>query len=70
MSVIFYLQAALHPEQMVTGKEDAANIYARGHYTIGKEGLTIFFNNYPAGVLFQAPGRKPASPGMSCFLFL
>uniref|UniRef100_A0A0N5B9J4 Tubulin alpha chain n=1 Tax=Strongyloides papillosus TaxID=174720 RepID=A0A0N5B9J4_STREA len=26
-----------HPEQMITGKEDAANNYARGHYTIGKE---------------------------------
>ena len=26
-----------HPEQMVNGKEDAANNYARGHYTIGKE---------------------------------
>ena len=26
-----------HPEQMVTGKEDAANNYARGHYTVGKE---------------------------------
>ena len=26
-----------HPEQMVTGKEDAANNYARGFYTIGKE---------------------------------
>ncbi|CAG2107304.1 unnamed protein product, partial [Medioppia subpectinata] len=25
------------PEQLITGKEDAANIYARGHYTIGKE---------------------------------
>nr|KAG5688348.1 hypothetical protein BaRGS_027890 [Batillaria attramentaria] len=25
-----------HPEQLVTGKEDAANNYARGHYTIGK----------------------------------
>ena len=24
-----------HPEQMITGKEDAANNYARGHYTIG-----------------------------------
>ena len=23
--------------QLVTGKEDAANNYARGHYTIGKE---------------------------------
>ncbi|XP_026976589.1 tubulin alpha-1D chain-like [Sagmatias obliquidens] len=25
------------PEQLITGKEDAANNYARGHYTIGKE---------------------------------
>ncbi|EPX72801.1 tubulin alpha 1 [Schizosaccharomyces octosporus yFS286] len=26
-----------HPEQMVSGKEDASNNYARGHYTVGKE---------------------------------
>uniref|UniRef100_A0A8B9BQX4 Uncharacterized protein n=1 Tax=Anser brachyrhynchus TaxID=132585 RepID=A0A8B9BQX4_9AVES len=26
-----------HPEQLISGKEDAANNYARGHYTIGKE---------------------------------
>ena len=26
-----------HPEQLVTGKEDAANNYARGHYSIGRE---------------------------------
>ena len=26
-----------HPEQLIWGKEDAANNYARGHYTIGKE---------------------------------
>ena len=26
-----------HPEQMVSGKEDEANNYARGHYTVGKE---------------------------------
>jgi len=26
-----------HPEQMINGKQDAANNYARGHYTIGKE---------------------------------
>uniref|UniRef100_A0A286Y255 Tubulin/FtsZ 2-layer sandwich domain-containing protein n=1 Tax=Cavia porcellus TaxID=10141 RepID=A0A286Y255_CAVPO len=26
-----------HPEQLITGKEDAASNYARGHYTIGKE---------------------------------
>ncbi|XP_041370356.1 uncharacterized protein LOC121384161 [Gigantopelta aegis] len=26
-----------HPEQLITGKEDAANNYARGHYSVGKE---------------------------------
>jgi len=26
-----------HPNQLITGKEDAANNYARGHYTIGRE---------------------------------
>lgn len=26
-----------HPEQLITGKEDAANNYARGHYSIGSE---------------------------------
>ncbi|KAI4561295.1 hypothetical protein MJG53_012358 [Ovis ammon polii x Ovis aries] len=26
-----------HPEQLITGKEDAARNYAQGHYTIGKE---------------------------------
>ena len=30
-----------HPEQLITGKEDAANNYARGHYTVGE---TICFN--------------------------
>jgi len=25
-----------HPEQLICGKEDAANNYARGHYTVGK----------------------------------
>ena len=28
---------------MITGKEDAANNYARGHYTIGKEQIEVFF---------------------------
>ena len=27
----------LHPEQLFSGKEDAADYVARGHYTIGKE---------------------------------
>ncbi|XP_037938897.1 tubulin alpha-8 chain-like [Teleopsis dalmanni] len=26
-----------HPEQLINGKEDAANNYGRGHYTVGKE---------------------------------
>ncbi|KAK0157561.1 hypothetical protein PV328_011290 [Microctonus aethiopoides] len=26
-----------HPEQLISGKEDAANNYARGHYSLGKE---------------------------------
>jgi tubulin alpha len=30
-----------HPEQLLSGKEDAANNYARGHYTVGKEILDL-----------------------------
>ena len=30
-------RSLFHPDQLITGKEDAANNYARGHYTIGKE---------------------------------
>ncbi len=30
-----------HPDQLITGKEDAANNYARGHYTIGKEQIDV-----------------------------
>ncbi|GAU27969.1 hypothetical protein TSUD_146870 [Trifolium subterraneum] len=26
-----------HPEQLISGKEDAANNFARGHYTVGKQ---------------------------------
>ncbi|KAJ3533909.1 hypothetical protein NMY22_g7140 [Coprinellus aureogranulatus] len=30
-------RSLFHPDTLVTGKEDAASNYARGHYTIGKE---------------------------------
>jgi tubulin alpha len=30
-------RSLFHPEHMITGKEDASNNYARGHYTVGKE---------------------------------
>jgi len=33
-----------HPEQLISGKEDAANNYARGHYTIGKELIDTVLN--------------------------
>jgi tubulin alpha len=53
-----------HPELLISGKEDAANNYARGHYTIGKEILdgtldkirrvlvwkTFFFYRLPAAI--------------------
>ncbi|KAL9712946.1 alpha-tubulin [Leucoagaricus gongylophorus] len=30
-------RSLFHPEALIAGKEDAANNYARGHYTVGKE---------------------------------
>ncbi|KAI0989759.1 hypothetical protein GJ496_007200 [Pomphorhynchus laevis] len=33
-----------HPEQLITGKEDAANNYARGHYTVGKSMIDTLTN--------------------------
>ena len=30
-----------HPDQVINGKEDAANNYARGHYTVGKDMLEL-----------------------------
>eukprot|EP00486_Rosalina_sp_Unknown_P008139 CAMPEP_0201591484 /NCGR_PEP_ID=MMETSP0190_2-20130828/189653_1 /ASSEMBLY_ACC=CAM_ASM_000263 /TAXON_ID=37353 /ORGANISM="Rosalina sp." /LENGTH=353 /DNA_ID=CAMNT_0048049845 /DNA_START=107 /DNA_END=1164 /DNA_ORIENTATION=- len=34
--------AMYHPEFMISGKEDAANNFARGHYTVGKEKIEKF----------------------------
>lgn len=34
-------RSLFHPETLVTGKEDAANNYARGHYTVGKELIDV-----------------------------
>lgn len=31
------LKKLFHPELLLSGKEDAANNYARGHYTVGKD---------------------------------
>ena len=37
-------RSLFHPEQLMTGKEDAANNYARGHYTIGKEIIDLLLD--------------------------
>lgn len=34
-----------HPEQLISGKEDAANNYARGHYTVGREIIELVLNS-------------------------
>ena len=36
-----YLFVSDHPEQLISDKEDAANNYARGHYTIGKQVIDL-----------------------------
>lgn len=33
-----------HPSQLITGKEDAANNYARGYYTIGKSIIDLILD--------------------------
>ncbi|KAK8739597.1 hypothetical protein OTU49_003418 [Cherax quadricarinatus] len=34
-----------HPELLISGKEDAANNYARGHYTVGKEIIDVVLDH-------------------------
>uniref|UniRef100_A0A3Q3WSB6 Tubulin alpha chain n=1 Tax=Mola mola TaxID=94237 RepID=A0A3Q3WSB6_MOLML len=36
-TVVGQYKELFHPEQLISGKEDAANNYARGHYTVGKD---------------------------------
>merc|ERR1711943_171591 len=38
-----------HPEQLISGKEDAANNYARGHYTVGKEVVDLVLDRLRKG---------------------
>ncbi|KAL0268733.1 UNVERIFIED_CONTAM: hypothetical protein PYX00_010555 [Menopon gallinae] len=50
-----------HPQQLISGKEDAANNYARGHYTIGKEMVDI--------VTDQTRKLSDACDGLQGFFF-
>jgi hypothetical protein len=49
-----------HPEQLISGKEDAANNFARGHYTIGKKSL-IFASTESESSLINALVFKASS---------
>uniref|UniRef100_A0A8C0T7Q7 Tubulin alpha 8 n=1 Tax=Canis lupus familiaris TaxID=9615 RepID=A0A8C0T7Q7_CANLF len=50
-----------HPEQLITGKEDAANNYARGHYTVGKESIDLVLDRIRklVGINYQPPTVVP-----------
>lgn len=52
-----------HPEQLITGKEDAANNYARGHYTIGKEIVDLVLDRIRKLVRGRREGFPRTLPG-------
>lgn len=57
-----------HPEQLITGKEDAANNYARGHYTVGKEIVDLVLDRIRKLVrraLGSLPGSFWQNPGQN-----
>ena len=52
-----------HPEQLITGKEDAANNYARGHYTVGRCSVSVRFLEFsPENFIgkFEKYGQLPS----------
>ena len=51
-----------HPEQLISGKEDAANNYARGHYTIGKEIVDLVLDRLILGLQIQERDFHAGSP--------
>jgi tubulin alpha len=66
-----------HPEQLISGKEDAANNFARGHYTIGKEIVDLVLDRVrkladnctglQGFMVFNAVGGGTGS-GLACLL--
>lgn len=48
-----------HPEQLISGKEDAANNYARGHYTVGKEHIDLVLDRIRKVVCFLSEAIAP-----------
>lgn len=70
-------RALFHPDQLQSGKEDAANNYARGHYTVGKEAvegclerirkLTENCTGLQAFLVYHAVGGGTGS-GLGCLI--
>ena len=56
-----------HPEQLISGKEDAANNFARGHYTIGKE-IVDLATRLRLSILFLHFGGHRSSQSFSLFV--
>lgn len=50
-----------HPEQLISGKEDAANNFARGHYT------SNYFNQFLVQLCYGGVFVRNASISFSCF---
>jgi tubulin alpha len=56
-----------HPEQLISGKEDAANNYARGHYTIGQDSRGDISRSWSAASSSrQAIALSAVMAGASC----
>lgn len=54
-----------HPELLISGKEDAANNYARGHYTIGKEMVDSVIDRVRRVAGQSSPALLPCPPLMN-----
>ena len=65
-------RALYHPEQLINGKEDAANNYARGHYTAGKVDQKSIATRVSAFVSYfmnQSQIKAQYTPGTPLFEF-
>ncbi len=65
-----------HPEQLISGKEDAANNFARGHYTIGKEIVDLCLDRIRkladncTGMLLPPPSCTQSRQMNACYIML
>ncbi|EPB67650.1 Tubulin/FtsZ family, GTPase domain protein [Ancylostoma ceylanicum] len=57
-----------HPEQLLSGKEDAANCYARGRYTIGREMIDRYFGKFAGFLVFHSFGGGTGSGFLSLLM--